>query len=78
MATTKKTTKKKAEPKPIASKVKTIKVKTKKKEPTADEQMDGFIRNIEKILGTRIRYRDTWCENFVKKMNSPKKKKAKK
>lgn len=77
--TTKKTTKRKTEPKPTATKVKTFKVKPKKtKEPTADEQMDDFIKNIEKILGTRIRYRDKWCENFVKKMNAPKKKKAKK
>lgn len=82
MATTKKTTKKtlkkKTEPKPTATKVKTFKVKPKKKEPSADEQMDSIIRDIEKILGTRIRYRDTWCENFVKKMNAPRKKKAKK
>lgn len=71
--------KKKATPKPTATKARTIKAKTKKtKEPSADEQMDSIIRDIEKILGTRIRYRDTWCENFVKKMNSPKKKKAKK
>lgn len=77
--TKKATPKKKAEPKPTATKVKTFKVKTKKtKEPTADEQMDSVIRDIEKILGTIIRYRDKWCENFVKKMNAPSKKKAKK